>query len=477
MPFFDINNVKNSNDQSAANNPNASFPAGNNIPISNSINQPLQQSPVQTPADRSNVIQQSGPAFPNQMTSVPQQPVGGHPSGTTDVDLDLMFDVPPQGAQTINSVHSPSTVSGVMNSIGDLQHRLSPSTTDIYSYLDLTEQKNASDLHLTVGYPPALRIDNELQYIGSEALTPQRATELFQSITTKEQFNKYIKERELDFSFNNKSGNRFRVNFYWDRGYMAGAFRLIPAKIRTVEELGLPPILYEFAKYPHGLILLTGPTGSGKSTTIASMLNEINMNQSKHIITVEDPIEYVYPRGKALINQREIEKDSLSWTRALKYVLRQDPDVVLVGEMRDYETIASAITVSETGHLVFATLHTNSASQTIDRIIDVFPAHQQAQIRSQLASVLVTVISQRLIPLARGGRKAAVEILMGTSAVRNAIRENKTYQIDNIIQTSAEVGMIPLEKSLSEMVKSGDITLEIALEYTSKPDQLKDLLR
>ncbi|MBP9758113.1 type IV pilus twitching motility protein PilT [Candidatus Dojkabacteria bacterium] len=379
--------------------------------------------------------------------------------------------IPGQSGQVIQNPLS------VVNPVGDLKHRLSPNTTDIYSYLDLTEQKNASDLHFTVGYPPAIRVDAQLQFIGTEALNQTRAEELFRQITTKEQFEKYIKERELDFSFNSRSGNRFRVNYYWDRGYMAAAFRLIPGRIKSVEELGLPSILYEFAKYPHGLILLTGPTGSGKSTTIAAMLNEINMNQSKHIITVEDPIEYIYPRGKSIINQREVEKDTLSWTRALKYSLREDPDVVLVGEMRDFETIAAAITVSETGHLVFATLHTNSAAQTIDRIIDVFPAHQQAQIRSQLANVLVTVISQRLIPLSRGGRKAAVEILIGSSAVKNAIRENKTYQIDNIIQTSAEVGMIPLEKSLAAMVKSGDITLDTALEYTSKPDQLKDLLR
>ena len=469
MPFFDINNTKAA---AGGGNDNSQPPSLGSAAIPNPQ---TEQTPTLSAANQNQT---------STVNNIPPQNDGNSLQvNNTDIpsDLDLMFtpgsptmSKPSTAIPGMNMIPNPLSV---INPGGDLQHRLSPNTTDIFTYLDLTEQKNASDLHFTVGYPPALRVDDELQYVGTEALTQQRAEELFRQITTKEQFEKYLKERELDFSFNNKSGNRFRVNYYWDRGYMAAALRLIPGKIKSVEELGLPAILYEFAKYPHGLILLTGPTGSGKSTTIAAMLNEINMNQAKHIITVEDPIEYVYPRGKAIINQREVEKDTLSWTRALKYTLRQDPDVVLVGEMRDYETIASAITVSETGHLVFATLHTNSASQTIDRIIDVFPAHQQAQIRSQLASVLVAVISQRLIPLTRGGRKASVEILIGTSAVKNAIRENKTYQIDNIIQTSAEVGMIPLEKSLAEMVKSGDITLETALEYTSKPDQLKDLLR
>ncbi|MCA9386171.1 PilT/PilU family type 4a pilus ATPase, partial [Candidatus Dojkabacteria bacterium] len=252
---------------------------------------------------------------------------------------------------------------------------------------------------------------------------------------------------------------------------------LIPSKIKTINELNLPEILYEFMKIPHGLVLVTGPTGSGKSTTLAAMISEINMSSQKHIITLEDPIEYMYQKGQALVDQREIGRDTLSWTGALRSTLRQDPDVVLVGEMRDYQTIASTITIAETGHLVFATLHTNSAAETVDRIIDVFPEHTQAQIRTQLASVIVAVISQRLVPLKQGGRQAACEILIGTSAVRSSIRESKTYQIDNIIQTGADVGMFPLEKSLAEMVKKGDVTLDTAMEFTVRPGLLKDLLQ
>lgn len=379
---------------------------------------------------------------------------------------------------TVNEYKGPVPVKSNLpvNNDLNLQSQFSPVNTGMTSYLDITETRGASDLHFSVGYPPLLRIDSVLQRLGSEPLQNKRAEELFKTIVSEKQWQEYIEKRELDFSFQNKSGTRFRVNYYFEKGNYAAALRLIPSKIKTVNELGLPPMLSDFAKLPHGLVLVTGPTGSGKSTTLAALIDEINHSYAKHIITIEDPIEYVYQPSKALIDQREVGKDTLSWTNALKYVLRQDPDVVLVGEMRDLETIAASVTVAETGHLVFATLHTNSAAQTVDRIIDVFPEHQQAQMRSQLAVVLQGIISQRLIPLSGGGRKAAIEILLGNSAVRNTIREGKTYQIDNLIQTSADAGMISLEKSLADMVKKGEVTLDTALEYTTKPNELKNLI-
>ncbi|MBD3363097.1 PilT/PilU family type 4a pilus ATPase [Candidatus Dojkabacteria bacterium] len=358
----------------------------------------------------------------------------------------------------------------------NVQQTLSVQNANIGTFLDLCETRNASDLHFTVGYPPLLRVDGKLERVGSEPITQEKSEELFVSIIDKKQLKRYHEDKELDFSYQHTSGSRFRVNLYFERGNMAGAFRLIPARIRTITELGLPDVIESFTKLPHGLVLVTGPTGSGKSTTLAAVLNEINLTYPKHIITIEDPIEYLYGKGQALVDQREIGKDSMSWKNALKYLLRQDPDVVLVGEMRDFETISSTITVAETGHLVFATLHTNSAAQTIDRIIDVFPEHQQDQVRAQLAVVLQAVVSQRLVPLIGGGRKAVHEILIGTAAVRNAIREGKTYQIDNIIQTSADAGMFLIEKPLAELVRNGEITSEAALEYTNKPSELKNLI-
>lgn len=414
-----------------------------------------QQSQVVTqtnniqPQVQNNIIETKGPDF---NTNTMNSQTGSQPGGLPQVQSN-----------------------GTQQQVG-LQSRYSPETSEVSTYLDLTETRGASDLHFAVGYPPILRIDGELERVGSEPVRGERLEKIFENILTKDQKEKYISERELDFSIQHKSGSRFRVNLYFEKGNMAGAFRLIPSRIRTITELGLPDILNDFTKLPHGLILVTGPTGSGKSTSLAAMLNEININYPKHIITIEDPIEYVYSQGKALIDQREIGKDSLSWSNALKYALRQDPDVVLVGEMRDFETIASAITVAETGHLVFATLHTNSAAQSIDRIIDVFPEHQQSQVRAQLANVIQVVMSQRLVPLTAGGRKTATELMIGTSAIRNAIREGKTYQIDNMIQTSSDVGMMPLEKSLAEMIKKGEVSLEKALDYTTKPSELKSLV-
>lgn len=344
-------------------------------------------------------------------------------------------------------------------------------------FLAYAEEKNASDLHISTGYPPMLRVDGKLISIGNQIMQLERVRELFESILTPEQQEALKADLDIDFSHSIQSGTRFRVNIYHKKEQLAGAFRLIPSRIRTIAELGLPDVIYDFAKLPHGLVLVTGPTGHGKSTTLASIIQEININEAKHIITIEDPIEYVFPRAKSLVDQREVGTDVKSFSRALRAALREDPDVVLVGEMRDFETIASAITVAETGHLVFSTLHTNSAAQSIDRMIDVFPDAQQAQIRAQLANVISAVVAQRLVPVQRGGRKAVLEIMIANAAIKNAIREGKTYQIDNMIQTSAELGMITLEKSLVKLIRSGDLTVEAAQNYTAKPDELLSLLK
>jgi twitching motility protein PilT len=347
----------------------------------------------------------------------------------------------------------------------------------IYSFFDVAIANAASDIHLGNGFPPLLRVNGKLIKIaGSEVLNSDSIETMVLKLIGEDNFKRLQSNKELDMSINYKNGVRFRSNMYYKSGTIAAAFRLINSEIKTIEELYLPQIFHEFIKLPHGLILVTGPTGSGKSTTLAAMINELNLSKSKHIITIEDPIEYVYPKALSLIDQREVGRDTLSWKNALRATLRQDPDVVLVGEMRDYETIASTITIAETGHLVLSTLHTNSASQAIDRIIDVFPEHQQSQVRNQLANVLSAVISQRLVPLNNGTRRAAIEVLLGNSAVKNAIREGKTYQIDNMIYTGGSIGMISLEKSIAELVKSGLISLENALNYTVHPDELKQMM-
>lgn len=346
---------------------------------------------------------------------------------------------------------------------------------DIKQLLDLTIKGNASDLHLLVGYPPIIRRDGVLGPAdGLAPLTNDDVVKLVNGILSKEQQELLMANKEIDFSCTFGS-SRFRVNVYFQKGGMAAALRNLPQKIFTIEDLHLPKICHEFAKLRQGFILVTGPTGHGKSTTLASIINEINVTRNAHIITIEDPIEYVYPTARSIVSQREMHADTFSWNVALRSVLREDPDVVLIGEMRDYETIAAALTIAETGHLVFATLHTNSASQTIDRIVDVFPENQQSQVRLQLASTLEGVISQRLIPTIGGGRQPATEILIATPAVQTTIREGKTHLTDNIIQTSGEVGMMLLESSLLRMVKSNVITIETAREYSIRPDELMRL--
>ncbi|HOU75671.1 MAG TPA: type IV pilus twitching motility protein PilT [Candidatus Dojkabacteria bacterium] len=343
--------------------------------------------------------------------------------------------------------------------------------------LEIVVQKNASDLHIGANYPALIRIDGELQPVGTQIITPEIAKDLIFSILSEE--NKEVAEinKEVDIAYAYEDIARFRVNVYHSTGSMSAALRLIPNKIKTMEELNLPKIYQNFVNLKQGLILVTGPTGHGKSTTLAAILNEINKSKPLHIITIEDPVEYVYPVGKALVNQREMKQDTHSWDIALKSILREDPDVVLVGEMRDYETISAAITIAETGHLVFATLHTNSASQTIDRIIDVFPEHQQGQIRTQLAVVIEGIIAQRLVKLNGGGRRAVSEVMMGTAAVRNIIREGKTYQLDNVIRTSGDVGMISIERSLVDLVREGLISVEDAQLNAINPEEVLRLLK
>ena len=348
---------------------------------------------------------------------------------------------------------------------------------DIRELFAETIRKTASDLHLLVGFPPMLRVHGALSPIPNlRPLTANDTEKLVMATLNDEQKNIFITNKEVDYSVS-ASGGRFRVNAYIEKNVVAAAFRLIPQEIRTIEQLGLPGICLEFAKLRQGFVLVTGPTGHGKSTTLASMINSINTSRARHIITIEDPIEYIYPIAKSIISQREMHQDTHSWSVALRSVLREDPDVVLVGEMRDYETIQAALTIAETGHLVFATLHTNSAAQTMDRIVDVFPQNQQPQIRLQLSFVIEGVISQRLIPSLTGGRIPVAEILTATPAVRTTIREGKTHLIDNIIQTSAEQGMMTLETSLAQSVQMGKISVDVATSYSIRPQELGRLLK
>lgn len=348
----------------------------------------------------------------------------------------------------------------------------------IQELLDITVAKKASDLHLVVGFPPVNRIDGALVNMDQTSiLTKETIKELILSLLTPQQKDLFLTNKELDFSFDYGEKGRFRVNAYYEKGNMAAALRLLPSIIATIDQLQLPKIYHDFVKLKRGFVLVTGPTGHGKSSTLAAIIEEINQTRRENIITIEDPIEYLYKAKQSIISQRELQADTHSWNVALRSILREDPDVVLVGEMRDFETIAAAITIAETGHLVFATLHTNSASQTIDRIIDVFPAHQQNQIKLQLSNVLEAVLSQRLLPALGGGRIAATEILLGSSATRATIREGKTHLIDNIIQTSAAMGMMSLENSLAGWIKKGKLSLETALPWCIRPDDLLRLIK
>ncbi len=347
----------------------------------------------------------------------------------------------------------------------------------IEQLLQVTIQKGASDLHLIAYSEPTLRIHGHLTPVPNAApLTPDEVEKLVFALLTQEQREMFLANKEIDFSFALGDVARFRVNAYYQKGYISAALRMLPLRIRNIDELGLPNILFRFTQMMQGFVLMCGPTGHGKSTSLAAMINEINQNRACHILTIEDPIEYVYPKAKAFVSQRELLLDTHSWDVALSSALREDPDVVLIGEMRNYETIGSAITIAETGHLVFSTLHTNSAPQAIDRIVDVFPEHQQDQVRLQLAETLVAVISQRLIPSLNGERIVVNEILINTPAVKTIIREGKTHLLDNVIQTSGDLGMESIESALSRKVKSGQISLQVAQSYANNVKELNRIL-
>ncbi|MFH1453909.1 MAG: type IV pilus twitching motility protein PilT [Armatimonadota bacterium] len=339
--------------------------------------------------------------------------------------------------------------------------------------------KKASDLHLAVGSPPSIRVDGQLLPIeGHEALSNDALRGILYKVLTEDQINKFEKDREFDFSYSLPGVSRFRGNLLFQRGTLGGVFRSIPSRPLTLEELNLPPVIQELCDRPRGLVLVTGPTGSGKSTTLAAMIDYINRNRNEHIVTIEDPIEFLHKSQKSIVRQRELGTDTLSFAEALKHVLRQDPDVILVGEMRDLETISLAVTAAETGHLVFGTLHTTSASSTVDRVIDVFPSGQQQQIRMQLSTTLEGVVSQTLVPKKEGhGRICAMEILIGVPGVKNMIREGKTHQIMNMIQSGGQSGMQSLNSSLQKFVREGLITKEAAMSKSSAPEELNLLIQ
>ncbi len=350
---------------------------------------------------------------------------------------------------------------------------------NLHQLLKAMIEKGASDLHVTTSSPPQLRIDGKLHPLKIPPLAPPETKQLCYSILTDAQKHKFEEHNELDLSFGVRGLSRFRANIFMQRGAVAGAFRAIPYKIKTFEELGLPPVISDLSKKPRGLVLVTGPTGSGKSTTLATIIDKINGERNEHIVTIEDPIEYLHPHKSCLVNQREVGADTGGFKTALKYILRQDPDVVLIGEMRDLETIEAALTVAETGHLAFATLHTNSCVQTMNRIIDVFPPYQQAQVRAQLSFVLEGVLSQTLIPRANGpGRALALEIMVPNAAIRNLIREDKIHQIYSQMQIGQEkFGMQTMNQSLAFLYQRRLIGMDDALGRSNDVDELRNLIQ
>lgn len=339
-------------------------------------------------------------------------------------------------------------------------------------------EKGGSDLHISVGVPPIIRVDGQLLPTNYEQVTPQESQRLVYDILTDDQIQRFETTYELDFSYSLARLSRFRVNVYRDRGNVASAFRVIPSRIPTLQDLGLPPVLQDLTRLPRGLILVTGPTGSGKSTTLAAMINQINNERSVHILTIEDPIEYLHSHKFSIVNQREVGGDTLAFSNALRAALREDPDVILVGEMRDLETMQMAVSAAETGHLVFATLHTNSAATSVERIVDSFPPGQQEQVRLQLSNNLQAILCQQLLPRAnQPGRICSMEIMTASPAVRNLIRENKAHQITSMIQTSANLGMQTMDQSLRDLYLRGAITYELAMERAMNPPELEKMIR
>jgi len=350
--------------------------------------------------------------------------------------------------------------------------------TKLNELLSVAVREKASDLHISANHHPVLRIAGRLvPLVREEILSAEDAQGLAFGLMTEEQRQRLNQEKEIDFSYNFENKSRFRINIFFQRGYISSSLRLIPTEVSTIEELNLSPTLHKFTKATQGFVLITGPSSHGKSTTLAALIDEINHTRPDHIITIEDPIEYLFEDDRSVIDQREVYQDTMSFAKALRSTFRQDPDVIMVGEMRDLETMATAITAAETGHLVFATLHTNSAAQTIHRVVDSFPSEQQSQVRAQLSGSLLGVVSQRLIPRIKGGLIPACEIMMSTPAVANLIRENKIHELPLVIETSAEIGMITLNRSLANLVKSKEITLENALNYSTNPVELRALVR
>lgn len=339
-------------------------------------------------------------------------------------------------------------------------------------------KEGASDLHITVGRRPSLRVDGSLTELAKfPVTTSERAETFIKQVLSDVQFQRFQEEKEVDLSYSFKDRGRFRVNAFFQRGFMGAALRLIPTKIRTVEELNLPGILLDFAQKQQGFFLVVGPTGHGKTTTLAALIDFINHSRNDHIITIEDPIEYLFTSERAIVDQREVGLDTKDFHHGLRSMFREDVDVAMIGEMRDAETMATTVTAAETGHLIFSTLHTNNAAQTIDRIIDTFPPGQQGQIRAQLAATLVGIVSQRLLPRTSGGLIPAVEIMIANPAIRNLIREDKTHEIDVVIETSSEDGMVSLNRSLVELVRKGEVTVETALNYALNPQEFSLLMK
>jgi twitching motility protein PilT len=351
-------------------------------------------------------------------------------------------------------------------------------TSFLKELLDLTFLEKASDLHLSVDRYPSLRITGRLvPLIKMKKISPEDSQGLAFELMNEEQRERFLQEKEIDFSYNFEDRARFRVNIFFESGNISSALRLVPNTIPTIEKLNLPPILHEFTRASQGFVLVTGPSSHGKSTTLAAIIDEINHTRAEHIITIEDPIEYVFQDDRSILDQREVYQDTLSFARALKSTFRQDPNVIMVGEIRDLETISTAITAAETGHLVFTTMHTNSASQTIHRIVDSFPPEQQNQVRAQLSASLLGVISQRLIPRIRGGLIPACEVMFASPAVANLIRENKIHELPLVIEISAEAGMVSLNRALANLVRSKEVTLETAMAYSLNPSELRKLIR
>lgn len=339
-------------------------------------------------------------------------------------------------------------------------------------------QNNASDVHLSPGNYPILRIDGRLIPLSNKKILDSETLEgLALALLGDERKTRFVSEKELDFSYESNQGTRFRVNVYYTQGRVAVAMRLVPAQIRSIDDLSLPSIIKVFAKLSQGFVLVVGPNGHGKSTTLAAIIDMINKERAEKIITIEDPIEYIFSPEKSIIDQREVYQDTFSFHKALRSAFRENVNVIMVGEMRDYETMSAAVTAAETGHLVFGSLHTNSAAQTIERIIDTFPPNQQTQIRSQLANTISGIVSQRLIPRVKGGLIPAVEVMIATPAVRTLIRDNRPRQLDLVIETSHEAGMISMNRSLADLVRNKEITLERAQFYSQNPSELKELLR